>query len=54
MAADGLGSKNAIGALSFDALSSEAADSLQELFEQFQQGKHSELAELADRASLYV
>ena len=54
VAADGLGSKNAIGALSFDALSSEAADSLQELFEQFQQGKHSELAELADRASLYV
>jgi hypothetical protein len=51
---DRLGSKNAIGALSFDALSSEAADSLQELFEQFQQGKHPELAELADRASLYV
>lgn len=52
--ADGFGSKNAIGALSFDALSSEAADSLQELFDQFQQGKHPELAELADRASLYV
>jgi len=48
------GSKSAIGALSFDALSGEAADSLQELFDQFQQGKHPELAELADRASLYV
>jgi hypothetical protein len=43
-----------IGVLSFDALSSEAADSLQELFDQFQQGKHPELAELADRASLYI
>jgi hypothetical protein len=54
VATDHQGSKNAIGALSFDALSSEAADSLQELFDQFQQGKHPELAELADRASLYV
>jgi hypothetical protein len=53
-ASDYQGSKNAIGALSFDALSSEAADSLQELFEQFHQGKHPELADLADRASLYV
>jgi hypothetical protein len=43
-----------IGVLSFDALSSEAADSLQELFDQFHQGKHPELAELADRASLYI
>ncbi len=54
VATDHHGSKNAIGALSFDALSGEAADSLQELFDQFQQGKHPELAELADRASLYV
>src|SRR3954447_20290034 len=54
VATDHQGSKNAIGALSFDALSSEAADSLQELFEKFHQGKHPELAELADRASLYV
>jgi hypothetical protein len=54
VATDHQGSKNAIGALSFDALSSEAADSLQELFDQFQQGKHPQLAELADRASLYV
>jgi hypothetical protein len=51
---DPLRAKNAIGALSFDALSSEAADSLQELFEQFQLGKRPELADLADRASLYV
>ena len=54
VATDHQGSKNAIGALSFDALSGEAADSLQELFDQFEQGKHPELAELADRASLYV
>jgi hypothetical protein len=51
---DHLASTNAIGALSLDALSIEAADSLRELFEQFQQGKYPELAELADRASLYV
>jgi hypothetical protein len=43
-----------IGVLAFDALSTEAADSLQDLFNQFNQGEHSELAELADRASLYV
>jgi hypothetical protein len=43
-----------IGVLSFDALSTEAADSLQDLFNTFHQGEHPELAELADRASLYV
>ena len=43
-----------IGVLCFDALTPDAADSLQQLFEQFQAGKHPELAELADRASLYV
>src|SRR5262245_59840593 len=43
-----------VGVLSFDALSSEAADSLQDLFNHFHQGQHAELAELADRASLYV
>lgn len=43
-----------IGVLSFDALSTEAADSLQELFNQFHQGEHPELAELADRTSLYI
>ena len=49
------GAKNGpIGVLSFDALSSEAADSLQDLFNQFHQGEHPELAELADRASLYI
>jgi hypothetical protein len=45
---------NPIGVLSFDALSSEAADSLEELFNQFHQGEHPELAVLADRAGLYV
>jgi hypothetical protein len=43
-----------IGVLSFDALSGEAADSLQDLFNLFHQGEHPELAELADRASLYI
>lgn len=43
-----------IGVLSFDALSGEAADSLQALFDQFQNGDDRELAELADLASLYV
>lgn len=55
VAVDKPGAKNgSIGVLSFDALSSEAADSLQDLFNQFHQGEHPELAELADRASLYV
>jgi hypothetical protein len=48
------GNTRYIGALSFDALSEEAADSLHELFSKFQEGEHPELAELADRASLYV
>jgi hypothetical protein len=43
-----------IGVLSFDALSNQAADSLQELFNQFHQGEHPELADLAARASLYI
>jgi hypothetical protein len=43
-----------IGVLCFDALTPDAADSLQELFNDFQSGKRPELAELADRASLYV
>jgi hypothetical protein len=43
-----------IGVLSFDALSSEAADSLQELFNKFYEGEHPELVDLADRASLYI
>jgi hypothetical protein len=46
--------RGAIGVLSFDALSSEAADALHELFNQFHQGEHPEVAELADRASLYL
>src|SRR4051794_6245247 len=37
-----------IGVLSFDALSTEAADSLQELFNQLERHEHPELAELAD------
>ncbi len=49
------GAKNGpIGVLSFDALSSEAADSLHELFDQFHEGRHPELTDLADRASLYI
>jgi|1185.fasta_scaffold329803_2 hypothetical protein len=43
-----------IGVLSFDALSTEAADSLQELFNQLERHEHPELAELADRVSLYI
>jgi hypothetical protein len=43
-----------VGVLSFDALSNEAADSLQDLFHLFHQGEHPELAELADRATLYI
>jgi len=56
LASRGAGAVNSgpIGVLSFDALSSEAADSLQDLFSQFHQGEHPELAELADRASLYI
>jgi hypothetical protein len=50
-----IGDKNGpIGVLAFDALSSEAADSLQEMFNKFHEGEHPELAELADRASLYI
>jgi hypothetical protein len=43
-----------IGVLSFDALSIEAADSLQELFNRLEKDEHPELAELADRVSLYI
>src|SRR3954465_10378569 len=43
-----------IGVLSFDALSTEAADSLQDLFDQVDKGDHLELAQLADRVSLYI
>ena len=43
-----------IGVLSFDALSSEAADSLEELFNQFHAGQIPELVAIADRASLYI
>jgi len=51
---NGAAQKSAVGVLSFDALSSDAADSLQELFNQFNDGEHPELADLADRASLYI
>jgi hypothetical protein len=43
-----------IGVLCFDALTSEAADALGQLFVQFRAGEQPALAELADRASLYV
>jgi len=45
---------NPIGVLCFDALSPDAAESLEELFTQFLAGRQPELAELADRASFYV
>jgi hypothetical protein len=48
------GSDKPIGVLCFDALTPDAADSLQQLFDKFKSGQHTELAELADRASLYV
>lgn len=43
-----------IGVLSFDALSSEAADSLEEVFARFRDGQHPEFSDLANRASLYI
>jgi hypothetical protein len=47
-------SESPIGVLCFDALSSEAADGLGQLFVGFRAGEEPALAELADRASLYV
>src|SRR4051812_37159353 len=43
-----------IGVLSFDALSSEAADSLEEVFARFRDGQPPEFSDLANRASLYI
>jgi hypothetical protein len=43
-----------IGVLTFDALSTEAADALGQLFVEFRAGEQPALAELANRASLYV
>src|SRR4051812_48517125 len=43
-----------IGVLSFDALSSEAAESLEEVFVRFRDGQNPEFTDLADRASLYI
>jgi hypothetical protein len=43
-----------IGVLCFDALSTEAADALGQLFVMFRAGEQPALAELADRASLYL
>jgi hypothetical protein len=42
------------GVLCFDALTSEAADALGQLFVQFREGEQPALAELANRASLYL
>jgi hypothetical protein len=53
-ASNGANNNRPIGVLCFDALTPDAADSLQQLFEDFQSGQRPELAELADRASLYV
>jgi hypothetical protein len=47
-------SNGPIGVLSFDALSTEAGDSLQDLFGQLNKGDHPELSQLADRVSLYI
>jgi hypothetical protein len=43
-----------IGVLCFDALTTEAADSLGQLFVQFRAGQQPALAQLANRASLYI
>src|SRR3954470_23649977 len=43
-----------VGVLSFDALSSEAAESLEEVFVRFRDGQNPEFTDLADRASLYI
>ena len=43
-----------IGVLAFDALGTEAADSLEELFNHFSTGQQHDLVELAERVSLYV
>jgi hypothetical protein len=43
-----------VGVLCFDALTSDAAESLEQLFKQFRGGEQPELAELAERISLYV
>ena len=52
---NGLGSNNEpVGVMSFDALTAEAAESLEQLFDQFRTGQQPELAELAERISFYV
>ena len=43
-----------IGVLCFDVLTTEAADSLGQLFVQFRAGQQPALAQLANRASLYI
>jgi hypothetical protein len=43
-----------IGVLAFDALSSDAADSLEELFNHFSTGQQHDLVELTERVSLYI
>jgi hypothetical protein len=50
----GSGQHPAIGVLSFDALSPDAADALGQLFVHYRAGEQPALAELADRVSLYV
>lgn len=43
-----------IGVLAFDALSTDAAESLEQLFNQFAKGEQQDLVELTERVSLYV
>jgi hypothetical protein len=47
-------SRAPVGVLCFDALSSEAAESLEQLFDQFRGGEQPALVELAERISFYV
>jgi hypothetical protein len=51
---DGMENDQPIGVLCFDALTTEAADGLGQLFVQFRAGEQPALADLADRVSLYV
>jgi hypothetical protein len=51
---NGAASNKPIGVLCFDALSPEAADSLEQLFTQFHEGAQHDLVELTERASFYV
>ena len=53
-ASDPAAADEPIGVLAFDALSPDAAESLEQLFNQFSTGGQSDLVELTERVSLYV